>query len=357
MRFWRNRTPQTEKQQSITLFLDLDMDMIMNTQLKDKITIIINSCDSYDDLWIPFFTLFKKYWNPEGFRILLNTESKDFSFDGLVIECVHPEKPEDPYGKRMLNVLSKVTTPYVIPLLDDYFIRKPVNISLIDNIIKWMDQDKRIAYFNCDCTPTYYDYEVDTYPGFKRLPRGNEYVLNMQTAVWRTKKLLKYWRPQVSPWEWELHTNIIAARSRYDKFYCVSDPKNGFCNYGYSFNGMGVYRGKWVKEDVVTLFQKENINVDFSKRGFLSSEEHPACDSLGIRNSLKTIESSSQLIERCLGHRYNIQFFCFVKRNQVLSISRYAPDYLFLKYTLAKEQKRFIKNIQIKKRFFSKHRH
>ena len=49
-------------------------------------TMLVNSCDAYEDLWQPFFTLLKRYFAPLDMRILLNTESKDFRFEGLNIE-------------------------------------------------------------------------------------------------------------------------------------------------------------------------------------------------------------------------------------------------------------------------------
>lgn len=324
----------------------------MNSTLNQKITVLINSCDDYEDLWIPFFTLFKKYWNPKGIRILLNTESKSFQFKDLDIECIHPENPKDAYGKRMIHALSQIKTPYVIPLLDDFFLRKEVNTDLITQIIKWMDHDKHIAYFNCDCTETFYDYEVDKYPGFKRIPKGNEYTLNMQAAVWRTKKLLDYWLPDVSPWEWECFTNLCAARNKRDKFYCVTDLKNGFCDYGFCLQGMGVFRGKWVKNDVVPLFEKENIHVDFSKRGFYSPKDNYSIP-LEVRDRLKTLLFSSDLINRCLEDSDIVSYSRFLKKNRILGLIRGPYDILYIKYALAKERKMFVTRRNRKQRLFS----
>lgn len=316
--------------------------MLMKNSLYDKITILVNSCDRYDDLWIPFFTLFKKYWAPQGIRIVLNTESKEFVFDGLEIECVHPERPDDPYGKRMLHVLSQIATPYVIMLLDDFFMRKNADWGLIEKIVGWMENDKNIVYFNCDCTDTYCDHEADLYPGFKRIPNGCEYTLNMQAAVWRTKKLMSYWRSDLSPWDWEVYTNLTAARSRSDKFYCVTELRYGFCDYGYVRGVWGVYRGKWIKDDVVPLFEKESISVDYAKRGFYEPE--PAYPSSGIRlrETLKTDRSPSELIDRCLGRRESIRYARFLKKNAALGLFHYPRDILYIRFSLLYEQKRFL---------------
>ena len=45
-------------------------------------------------------------------------------------------------------------------------------------------------------------------------------------------------------------------------------------DYGYK-NGMwfGIKSGKWFKKDVVPLFKKEGIDVDFSRLGFYKEEK------------------------------------------------------------------------------------
>jgi hypothetical protein len=50
----------------------------------NNLSIVVSSCDSYSDLWNPFFTLLKKYWiGIEKYPIYLCTESKKITFEGL----------------------------------------------------------------------------------------------------------------------------------------------------------------------------------------------------------------------------------------------------------------------------------
>lgn len=240
-------------------------------ELKDKLTVLVNSCDSYEDLWLPFFTLYRKYWGDKSVRLLLNTESKPFSMDGLQIESVHCS--EQSYSARMRNALDHVKTDYVLIFLDDFFLRKPVDMGRIAQIIQWMESDHKIVYFNSDCTDVYTEWETDRFPGFKRIPPGSEYTLNLQVAIWRVDRLKSYWKFDVSPWEWEAYTNLRTFREKSKKFYCTTDWSNAICDYGYNPDGMGVYRGKWVIEDVKPLFEKEGIYVDFEKRGTYNPEQ------------------------------------------------------------------------------------
>ncbi len=44
--------------------------------MKSEVTVLINSCDAYSDLWEPFFKLFSIYWPDCPYEIVLNTEYK-----------------------------------------------------------------------------------------------------------------------------------------------------------------------------------------------------------------------------------------------------------------------------------------
>ena len=69
---------------------------------------------------------------------------------------------------------------------------------------------------------------------------------------------------------------LTAAHPR-DKFYCVTREDARFLDYGYhGGQWMGICHGQWVESDVVPLFEKEGIEVDFSKRGFIDLENRPA---------------------------------------------------------------------------------
>ena len=48
-----------------------------DTSWQNRVTLLVNSCDAYADLWQPFFTLLKRYFVPLPAEILLNTETKD----------------------------------------------------------------------------------------------------------------------------------------------------------------------------------------------------------------------------------------------------------------------------------------
>lgn len=46
----------------------------------NNLTIIVNSCDKYEDAWNPFFKLMEIHWpKSDKYQIILNTENKDYT--------------------------------------------------------------------------------------------------------------------------------------------------------------------------------------------------------------------------------------------------------------------------------------
>ena len=327
--------------------------------LKNNLTILVCSCDNYEDLWNPFFTLLKKYWpSVSDIPIVLNTESKNFVFDGLNITCNH-SFAEKRYGKRMLNTLSNIKTKYVLLLLDDFFLRKSVSEEKLCQILDWMENDKDIAYFNCENSYTYTSYEVNKYPGFKRLPPANDFTLNMQAAIWRTKILKEFWRPSASPWEWETIYNPLILEHPNYKFYCTTKYENSFLDYGHYAYGdvWGVFRGKWVMSDVESLFKKENINVDYSIRGVYKENnviEHingnvpPNKDYANTHLKNSTIKSFSDVLLRLkkfceIRSPLELPLYIFYETYRIIkTISTKSMQDSYFTYLLQKERKRFM---------------
>ena len=287
--------------------------MMSDSNWQTRVTLLINTCDDYEDLWRPFFTLLQRYFVPLQMRIVVNTETKVCTFPGLHIDTIN-FKSEN-YGARMQAVLSQIDTEYLLLMLDDFFLREPVRMDRLASIIDWMDADRDIVYFNCDATEAVCDREVNHYPGYRRLPAGNRYTLNLQAAVWRTRKMREYWRHNVSPWEWEERCNVLTAAQPRDKFYCVLREEDRFMNYGYrKGQWMGICHGQWVREDVVPLFAKEGIEIDFSKRGFLDPDHRPA--SLNRNTSRK---ARYLRVYNCLGWKYILPYFLFCRRCNLYS--------------------------------------
>lgn len=233
----------------------------------DECTVLVCSCDSYEDAWYPFFKLFHKYWPECPYEIILNTESKRYSYDGLSIKCFQKYPDTNvPYGKRMIAHLKEIRTPFTMVLMDDFFFRRPVDEEGIQRVIDYLRGDPRAVVFSFQELKDELNRPSDKYPGWELRPVYGEYKYSFQAAVWRTDYLLKAWKKHETPWEWEGGGNSRSFTDKYD-FYVLQRQADTPIDYGFRHSGMGIYRGKWVIDSVEDLFRENDIHIDFSIRG------------------------------------------------------------------------------------------
>lgn len=235
--------------------------------MKQDYTIIVNSCDSYEDLWSPFFTLFKKYWPSCDKRIILNTETKSFSFDGINVETfsLFKDNPNATWSERFLKHLELTDTDFILVLLDDFFFEKDVDVKRLSECFELMKSNKKIACFHF-LPMLWEDIESDICPqDFELRPKKCEYKVSVQAALWRKDILYKLIRKHESVWEFE-NFGSIRAHKLNDMFFTAKLHQPTVFTYDW-IQGGAVHHGKWTCH-MKDLLAKENIKIDFEKRGF-----------------------------------------------------------------------------------------
>lgn len=238
----------------------------------EDITVLVNSCDSYEDIWNPFFKLFKIYWPNCPYRIILNTESKTMKVDGLNVECFrfYPDRGgRIPYGKRMLRHLKEIETKYTLVLIDDFFLNDYVDDGEIRKCQKWMDENENIALFSFATNGDVHNRKSQRYEGYEKRPHVGEYKVNFQAALWRTSALIDSWRSHEDPWTWEIYATFRSFFSDTEYYSRCKDTRNPI-NYGAKYGeAWNIVAGLWCVESVDGNFKKNGIEIDYKKRGIL----------------------------------------------------------------------------------------
>lgn len=228
-------------------------------------SIIVNSCDGYDDIWKPFFSCFKDNWRDCPYPIFLNTEHKSYRHEGLNITSLNLIKDKKiEWGERLLDCLARLETEYVIMLFDDFCLENEVNQVEIENCIHELEKKSNIDAF----------YMVHVFPElvdgmgtkFVEVPRGKEYRLNSAPGIWRKSSLIKYTGNIDNPWAWEYFGTFRTEKYKDSQIYVLNEFPDLY-PYNYSIGG-AIHRGKYVKNVIEPINEKYNLNIDFSKRGF-----------------------------------------------------------------------------------------
>jgi hypothetical protein len=107
-----------------------------------KFSILINSTDSFDDCWFPFFTLFKKYWPEYTGIIYLNTETKSYSHEGLNIISIQNNKNTPnkriTWSECLIKCLNVIDDDIILYMQEDYFLKDFVKNDIVENFVKLM---------------------------------------------------------------------------------------------------------------------------------------------------------------------------------------------------------------------------
>lgn len=270
-------------------------------------SILVTSCDKYEDAWKPFFALLHIMWSDCEFPVYLNTETKDFSIPEIKITSLHPKSLLDKKGrniswsKRLKDAVEQIDSEYILCFLEDFFLMSPVRKDVIDDCIRWMEQDTSIGMIDFFHEPCLQGKDVGE---FAPVDPKYGYCINAMSALWRKSFLLSILREDENPWDFEFNgtyrwrrtNNKIFTHKK--EFPSVLDYPN-IPKFGY-----GIYQGKWLWNNKA-LFEKYGIEADFSKRLTLQYEDLPPLEARErekhwiIADIGKTIRHPSLIVHYC----------------------------------------------------------
>lgn len=231
-----------------------------------KVTVVVNTCDAYRDVWPLFFSALEEYWPDRSVDIVLNTETQSVGFEvsRLSVHNFQDKSGQDKWGKRLLETLNSIKTEYVVALYDDFILEALLDSGRLMSLVSMMDADRDIAV--CYLT----NMKLTTLPGAdvcgqSLIEPTIPYRLNSAPALWRRKDLIRYTGAIDTPWAWEVYGSYRTYGDG-KHFYCPTTVQDDVFHYNHAKGG-AIYRGKWVAEVVEPKNLKYKLGMDLSIRG------------------------------------------------------------------------------------------
>lgn len=225
-----------------------------------SIALMLNSCDSYSDLWENFFIQLKLYFpQVQEMNIYINSESVDYVDNELNITNVHPENPSA-WSNRLKYCVSKIKEEFTISIPEECILESRVDIKKFNQAIDILINDVEAAVVQFVKIPG--DKEDVKIGPYVRRKYSFKNLVSQQAAVWRTSKYLEYIKPNETPWEYEVLSSARGPIGN-DRFYCVDDNEKEVFDYNY---GILVTRGFWVREELIRLEEKLSVLFDHTIR-------------------------------------------------------------------------------------------
>ncbi|MDP2193148.1 MAG: hypothetical protein Q8K36_01285 [Alphaproteobacteria bacterium] len=214
------------------------------------LTIIVNSCDKYEELWQPFFKLLLKHWpalSDGNIPIILITNGKQFDHPNV---SVFYNKNEKTWSETFMKALEQVKTKYILYLQDDYFMTD-INVQRLSDILKIMKQHNA-AYVQLYGTTN--EPKKKPVPGIDNLAYKNkfeEYRAALQAAFWEVNVFKHLLNVDENIWHFEVFGSTRSQGIFAPFMTITADPPLSYLNMA--------AQGHLLPEYLKTIKEKEGI--------------------------------------------------------------------------------------------------
>ena len=161
--------------------------------------IYVATCDKYDHLLPGFAYLFNKYWGEVPVHIM-GFRSPPPLPGNFIFHSMEPKETK-PWTTNLNNFFTGIPDEYFVFLLDDYWLRKPVDHARV----RVMEECVRAGADKGDLSAnTHYFTHTVRPDGLVEACQDAQYRTSTQPCIWRRRYMLKLLEPGRNPWQFEL---------------------------------------------------------------------------------------------------------------------------------------------------------
>lgn len=208
--------------------------MLTNTQ--HRFAVMVVSCDSYSDLWEPFFKLFWLFWPDCPFQVYLISNHLTFDMPGVKNL---PIGDDISWSDNMKKAIPLVVEDQLFLLLEDLFLVDFIKTDTVLRIFYWF-LDSKANYLRINPFPEP-DRPYNDLVGV--VSKGTIYRTSTITSLWRKEVLYNLLRPDESAWDFEISGSTRS--DFYDGFYVTRKSHFPIMN--------AVIRSKWSRHAIKRL--------------------------------------------------------------------------------------------------------
>ncbi len=215
--------------------------------MKERVAILVVSCDGYSDLWPIYFSCLSKFWPTCPFPVYLGSNFHNYSDPKVKMINVGVDRE---YSTNLLKMLNAVDEDYVILMAEDAFFSKNVDMDILNGYLdEFARKDGKFLKL-IDSYPAGLDVDPNARIGVV-LP-GLKYRAGIGFGLWDKKFLLENIVEGQSAWQME-KSGLLAASLPSDAVYAINSKYSGKRPF---FLKHGVIKGLWVRDCIPFLVQE-----------------------------------------------------------------------------------------------------
>lgn len=185
-------------------------------------SIIISTCDKFSDLWEANVSLLEKNWSDRGVDTYFVTDKpsdKNFANVKIIAAGEGTEITE-----RIKSALNVIGTKYIVFLLDDYFLTKPIDAAKIDQYIEIMQKEKldylRLYTF---LNAKYFKEKIGGYSDIYHVTTDARYNINLYPCVF-SREFLEFTIGGDTKNAWQYEVSLTKTGNQYGAKCALVNP-------------------------------------------------------------------------------------------------------------------------------------
>lgn len=192
--------------------------------------------------------------------------------DDRTIQVIYDDNSD--YYEQMLQGLSKIKTDYLIYSQEDYILYDEVNLSLLNDYVKLLDNNKDVMFLRL-ISAGLHGNEPDYNENFVIIDSDNEYLFSTQITLWRKESLEQMFRLSKSKYIYDEPKNSPYLKQLNGLGLCTKLKGNMVGNHFnsliYPYTAVAILRGKWNFSQYGEILEKllNKYNIDKNKRGLI----------------------------------------------------------------------------------------
>tara|TARA_R110000823_G_scaffold279896_1_gene398147 strand:- start:62 stop:790 length:729 start_codon:yes stop_codon:yes gene_type:complete len=193
-------------------------------------TVYLATCDNYLNALKATQFLFHKFW-PSANVVVLGYKTPDFKLnDNWKFVSMGTDLGVDKWSNGLIEYFNSIDDTHIIFAVEDCPPIKPVNTKILHKLLPYINDSNvgKITLTEDLTNRPYYFY--DNIGGLEiiKTSQTTDYRLSTQYAVWRRDYFLKYLKPNMNAWQFELDGSKCAINDGYDIIGTYGKPERDY---------------------------------------------------------------------------------------------------------------------------------
>lgn len=229
----------------------------MSNRYNNKMTLVVASCDAYEDVWSACSRSIELYWPDRDCETVLVTETKDAPEHSVFDRAIKVD--EKKWTKRLYKAIEKIETDYIFFMLEDLFSTIKIDQEVIIETMSFLEDNPDVGVVYMESCGEDSFRKPQRVGHYYEIPYGVAYRSICAPSIWDKGYLKQVMDCDLSAWEFERRRtfDVVTAEKR-----VLTLDKD---NWKRLTSAGGIHQGKWMRE-MRKYSERIGVDIDYDRR-------------------------------------------------------------------------------------------